>query len=263
MLDLYHNNMSVCSQKVRLCMAEKGVDFESHVLDLRGGDQFKPEFQKLNPKSVVPVIVHDGNIVTESNVIDEYVDEAFQGPDLKPKEALARAHMRLWAKRLDDGMHFNVGALSFCVAFRHQLLQRLGSKEAVDAHIARIQVPAAKQLQTEALTLGLEAPLLASGMKAWAKTIQEMDAALAETGWLVGKTYSLADIAFAPYAVRIDQLQLSWLWDKCRHVAKWYDAIKSRPAFDTAVTKWLAAPAVELMEKTGKEGAAKLRAMVD
>ncbi len=57
----------VCARKVRLTLAEKGItDWVGHMLDLSKGDQNKPEYLKLNPKGVVPTLVHDGHIITES-----------------------------------------------------------------------------------------------------------------------------------------------------------------------------------------------------
>ena len=78
MLTLYHGRTSVCSLKVRLALAEKGVDFESRLLTLRG-DQYDPAYMKLNPNGVVPTLVHDDKVVIESTVIMHYVDECFPG----------------------------------------------------------------------------------------------------------------------------------------------------------------------------------------
>ena len=53
MLTLYHGRTSVCSLKTRLALAEKGIDFDSKLLTLRG-DQFDPAYMALNPNAVVP-----------------------------------------------------------------------------------------------------------------------------------------------------------------------------------------------------------------
>lgn len=69
MLELYHNGSSVCAAKIRIVLAEKNVPWNGHYLDVLVADQFDPEYLKLNPKAVVPTIVHDGNVVIESTVI--------------------------------------------------------------------------------------------------------------------------------------------------------------------------------------------------
>ena len=96
MLELYHHGSSVCAAKVRLALAEKNVEWEGHYVDILKGDQFDPAYTKLNPKAVVPTLVHDGFVLQESTVICEYIDEVFPDPPLKPTAAAGRAQMRLW-----------------------------------------------------------------------------------------------------------------------------------------------------------------------
>ena len=52
MLDLYDHSTSVCSAKVRVVLAEKSLSFKGHFVDILAGDQFKPEYRKLNPRSL-------------------------------------------------------------------------------------------------------------------------------------------------------------------------------------------------------------------
>ncbi len=80
MIELYHNNISVCSQRVRLVLEEKGLAYTSRPVGLASGEQLTPAFRKINPRSLVPVIVHDGHIIVESMVICEYLDEVFAEP---------------------------------------------------------------------------------------------------------------------------------------------------------------------------------------
>ena len=77
MLELHHTNVSTCSQKVRLVLAEKRLEFESHEVDLIGGAQHDSEYVKLNPNHVVPTLIHDGRVLIESTLINEYLDDAF------------------------------------------------------------------------------------------------------------------------------------------------------------------------------------------
>ena len=91
MLDLYHHGSSVCAAKVRFALGEKGLEWRGHYLDILKGDQFAPEYQKLNPKAVVPTLVHDGQVIVESTVINEYIDEVFAETPLKPRSPAERA----------------------------------------------------------------------------------------------------------------------------------------------------------------------------
>ena len=69
MLELYHANHSTCSQKVRLCIAEKSLDFEGHLLDLGAKEQLDPEYLNLNPNGVVPTLAHYEGVIMDSSVI--------------------------------------------------------------------------------------------------------------------------------------------------------------------------------------------------
>jgi len=81
MLELYHSVNSVCAQKVRVVLAEEGLEYREQLMT-RADDQFDPEYMKLNPNAVVPTLVHDGRPVIESSVILYYLDEVFPQPPL-------------------------------------------------------------------------------------------------------------------------------------------------------------------------------------
>jgi glutathione S-transferase len=70
MLELYHAEPVANSMKPLICLHEKGLDFVSHYVDLLRFEQHAPEFVKINPNGQVPVLVHDGNAITESTVIN-------------------------------------------------------------------------------------------------------------------------------------------------------------------------------------------------
>jgi glutathione S-transferase len=88
MLTLYHNALSTCSQKVRLVLAEKGIEFESRLIDLMSGQQHDPQYVALNPKHVVPTLVVDGEVVRESSIIAEYLDARVEANPLTPEDPL-------------------------------------------------------------------------------------------------------------------------------------------------------------------------------
>ena len=124
MLELYHNINSVCAQKVRIALEEKGQQAEEHVLTLRG-DQNEPAYLKLNPSGVVPTLVHDGAPVVESSLILYYIDEIFPAPPLMPKGPLARLRLRvrLYNKLIDEYVHNSCTILTFATAFRPNFLK--------------------------------------------------------------------------------------------------------------------------------------------
>ena len=131
MLALYHNDMSLCAQKVRVCLAEKGLEWESRHLVLRAGEHQQPWYLKLNRRAVVPTLIDGDKVIPESNVILEYLEETYPDPRAGAADAYGRARMRLWTKQLDEDVHdASAAILSFGIAFRHQYLERgeLGKK---------------------------------------------------------------------------------------------------------------------------------------
>ena len=155
-LALYHNDMSSCAQKVRLMLAEKGLEWESRHLDLRAGEHQKDWYIKLNPRAVVPTLIDGDIVVPESNVINEYLDERFPDPPLKPADPFGRAKMRLWTKQLDEGVHdAGIAILSFGVAFRHQYIT---SGEAGKEMLESIPDPAKRERRRDVIEKGLDSP---------------------------------------------------------------------------------------------------------
>jgi glutathione S-transferase len=122
MLELYHSINSVCAQKVRIALAEKGLQATEHLMTLRG-DQFDPAYMKLNSNAVVLTLIHDGNVIVESSVILYYLDEAFPEKPLMPHAPHARAKVRMFNKLVDEYIHNACIILTFGTAFRPALLR--------------------------------------------------------------------------------------------------------------------------------------------
>jgi glutathione S-transferase len=85
-VELYHFWSSVCSVRCRMALEEKGVKWESKYIDLFKFEQLKPEYLVINPDGVVPTLVHDGRPLRESVIINEYIEDAFAGPQLVPAD---------------------------------------------------------------------------------------------------------------------------------------------------------------------------------
>ena len=260
MIELYHNDMSVCAQKVRFTLAEKKLAWEGHHLNLRAGDQQEPEYLKLNPNAVVPTLVDDGNIIIESTVICEYLDDAYLEPKLKPVNALGRARMRLWTKQLDEGVHAATSVVSSVIAFRYQKLA-IGM-EALEEFHKKDADPVKREKSWENVTKGVESRFFPEAIQRFDKLLADMETSLKESSWLAGNEFSLADIGYAPYITRLDHLQLQFLWDKRPHIPDWYDRLRERRAYTEALEKWFNANYLPLMKEKGLEVRDKVKAIV-
>lgn len=254
MLKLYDFPESVCCQKVRLAVAEKGIVVEEEPIMLDQGMQYSDDFLALNPKGVVPVAVHNGHVITESTIISEYINEAFDGPDLMPRDPYLRARKRHWARQIDDGIHNpHCTAISFVVALRFAFLEALDTPEKLEAHLANVRDPVSRQRQKEGFELAYEAPSFVEAVNAYDAFLDEMDETLGQTDWLAGEEISLADLDTAPYVHRLDCLGLSMMWSDRPNVAAWYSRMQGRPSWNAAIQqphidKWLG-----LMEMGGKQ----------
>jgi glutathione S-transferase len=232
MLTLYHGRTSVCSIKARLALAEKGVAFESRLMTLRG-DQFEPAYMKLNPNAVVPTLVHDGKVIIESTVIVHYIDEVFPGPALVPSDPLARTQLRMTAKLMDEHVHTSCMTLTFATANRGHLAQLTPAQ--LDAELAKSPNHRHSEIKRQVVKHGLDAPVIRDALRQHERLLDRIAAAMQEGPFIAGASYSLADAAATPYVWRLDKLKLARLWEHRPAVAAWYERIKQRPSFKTAI----------------------------
>jgi glutathione S-transferase len=250
-LELYHNDMSTCAQKVRFALAEKAATWHSHHLDLRARDQQKPEYLKLNPNAVVPTLVHDGVVIIESTVINEYIDDALPGPSLRPADAAARARMRMWTKSLDEGLHSDTGVVSTSIAYRYQKLGR--GPEEVEALINNMPSLAKRERARSTIFEGVRSRLFREAILRFDALLARMETALQSCLWLAGDSFSLADIAYAPYLTRLDHLQLAAMWTHRPTLAAWYDRVRQRAGYWEGLTRWFNPGYLALMEEKGRQ----------
>ncbi len=234
MLTLYHYWSSVCSQKVRLCLCEKGVDWESRHVDLFKFEHLEPGYMKLNPNGVVPTIEHDGRVLIESSVIIEYLDEIFPAPALAPTDAYGRAQMRLWIRKSDEMAHPGVTTASYRV--RHKPRHAGFSKEELLAQAARQPTAAKRARAARQIKHGVPEEVENAAYESLGLLLDQMEAALGNGPWLLGAEYSLADIALAPYVNRIEVLDRPEMVSAAERprLADWWQRLQDREAFKEA-----------------------------
>ena len=260
MLALYHNDMSLCAQKVRICLAEKGLEWEDRHIALRSGEHQKEWYRKLNRRAVVPTLIDDDRVVTESNVILEYLDERFPEPALSSKDPFARAQMRFWTKQLDEDIHDACAAIiTFGLAFRHQYLQRGEQGKQMLEQIPNIFK---RERRRDVIEKGVKSQHFRIAVQRLVQMLDEMEEALSRRGWLAGDSYSLADVAFTPYVVRLEHLNILQILSDRPRVGDWYERCKQRPSFDPAIRRWENADYLALMRKGGDEHWPEVAAMV-
>jgi glutathione S-transferase len=225
MLELYHSVNSVCAQKVRVAMAEKGLEYKEHLMTLRG-DQFDDVYMKLNPNAVVPTLIHDGRPVIESSVILYYLDEVFPKPPLMPHDPYQRAAVRQFNKMIDEYVHNSCTILTFATAFRGWLGGL--TAEQIDARLAKSPNRKRAEHKRDVALYGLESKFVREALDYHLKLLKTMDQALARGPWLTGEQFSLADAAVIPYILRLDLLKLEKLFSE--KTRSWYARMRERPS---------------------------------
>jgi glutathione S-transferase len=234
MITLYHHGSSVCAAKVRVVLAEKSLPWDGVYIDILRGDQFDPAYTKLNPKAVVPTLIHDGKVIIESTVIAEYLDECFPEPPLRPRDPAARAAMRLWTKAVDEYLHPACAELTFASCHRY-IIGRLPPEKLMEFldSTPPISVTADWHARKKMIVRqGMAAPGIERTFRLYDGYLQKMEDTLRDQPWLAGDTFSLADIGLAPYVNRLDMLGMSEMWLATRpRLTDWFERLKSRASF--------------------------------
>ena len=208
-LHLFHFQGSTCSQKTRIFLRLKGIEWTSHHINLARKEHLKPRFMGINPRGLVPVLVDDGKVITESNDIMEYLEERFPDPALIPTEKVAEVGAMLKA---EDDLHLDIRALTMRFVVPSFLAKRPPS-----------DIENYEKLGTGTVG-GKTDPNRAKEIKFWSEMnkqggitdeqakqafhrfreqLDEYDQTLSDQDYLLGTEISLIDIAWYIYARRL------------------------------------------------------------
>jgi maleylacetoacetate isomerase len=102
---LYGYFRSSAAYRVRIALALKGVRVDTTIISLMKGEQHTPEYAKINPQHLVPVLEDQGSLLHQSLAIIEYLEERHPQPPLLPEDALARARVRSLALLIACEIH--------------------------------------------------------------------------------------------------------------------------------------------------------------
>ena len=261
-LVLYHNNMSSCSQKVRLVLYEKNLTWTEKHLNIREGASRTYKYLKINPNGVVPTLIHDDRIIIESTVIMEYLDDVFPLISLKSSTPFLIAKMRLWNKKLDEGMHSHLSIISSAIAFRHQFLKNKTEKQ-INENINNIPDLGRREKIRDTIFNGLKSKLFPNAIVSFYKLFKEMDEYLSENEWLGSENYSLADAAYTPYLIRFEHLNLFLMFQERKNLKNWLKRIKEKKNFEDAITRRLDKSYLQLMSEKGLEVRKEINKLVN
>jgi glutathione S-transferase len=234
MLELYHAEPVANSMKVLLCLKEKGLEFVSHYVDLLRFEQHEPWFVKINPNGQVPVLVHDGKVITESTVIDEYLDDVFPERPLRCADPFERAKMRVWTKFIDE---YALPALSV-IGWHLMVRQVAKSVEKNEFEKLMARVPLKEQQDKWRTVAGESFPesQLEDCRRKLRVSVARFEKSLSEGPWLAGSTYSLADVnAYTLAAAFPRMVPDAVTQESAPRLLEWLARMNERPAVKAAL----------------------------
>jgi glutathione S-transferase len=234
-LKLYHAEPGANSLKSLIPLKEKGLEFESIYVDLHKFEQHQPWFVAINPEGQVPVLDHDGFIVTHTTVINEYLEDAFpEAPPLRPNEPKGNARMRFWNKFVDEhvmnfvsmhGWHRMVGVIARSIEAGEfeQLLER------IPLHEQREKWKTARS--------GFDEADLANATRKIEVAVDKVEEALGQHEWLAGDMYTLADINFFSHCgMYVDRMFPEMnVAQRAPRMAAWRKRMLARPGVQQAL----------------------------
>lgn len=242
-LELFSASGSLCAQKVRLVLGEKNLKWKSHLINLLTFENLQPDYIRLNPKGVVPTLIHDGRVITDSAVIVRYLDEQFSHPRLIPTEAIFQEKMDSW---IDLQNRFPMREVMY------------GNFQGIDGFVLRRTVQIKEKLLSKLMQanpqLKEQYAAKLEDVKQWNRTIKNtneianlnakiapmldrLEAQLSQTDWLCGGSYSLADTVWTAVLNRLEELKFGHLWEdnKRPFLGSYFNRLKARPSFNTAI----------------------------
>jgi len=228
MLEVYHAEPLANTMKVLLTLEEKELPFTSRYVNLHSFEQHEPWFLAINPAGQVPVLVHDGAVVVESTVINEYLDEVFPDVPLMPRDPVARARTRAMTKFVDDVVMPSVSMIAWHHRVR-KVVQAADPAE-IEQRIARIPLAAQRAKWRTIAGKSFTEDEISVSRERIGEAAARFEAALTAAPWLAGD-YSLADInAYAHVGAVLGWFPDIFATDLTPRTLDWAARMGDRPA---------------------------------
>ena len=229
-LTLHNFPQSTCSQKVRLFLWEKELEFEDRIVDHKSCEHLQPAYLALNSNGVVPTLVHDGAVIIDSSVICEYLDEVFPDASLSMGDPVGRAHMRKWLRYFEEVPTPAIRVPSF----NQYLAQRY--KNMSDDQYAQMAEnhPIRKHFYQRLGKYRFSAAETNDAFDRLQQAIDRVEVALGADSrpWLMGDRITIADLCLMPTIDRMADLGHRTMWENNHpNVTGWYKRFAARESF--------------------------------
>ncbi|MDP6871908.1 MAG: glutathione S-transferase family protein [Alphaproteobacteria bacterium] len=207
-LHILHAGMSSCSQKLRIFLNLKGIEWQGHEMNLAASETYGDWFLGINPRALVPVLIWDGAVHIESNDILTLLDGAFPEPRLIPSEQAAEIAAML---QQEDELHLDMRTLSFRFVMARtksnktpEMLARYddgtGTVNGASDHENRAhQIEFYQRLAAE----GISDEAARASARKFRTAFDDLEQRLSATPYLLGRSITVMDVAWYVYATRL------------------------------------------------------------
>ncbi len=238
-IHLLHARGSSCSQKVRIYLNLKKIPWTSHEIDLKSADNNGAWYLGINPRGLVPCLVHDGAVHIESNDIIEYLERQFPEPRLIPAK---------WGETIDEmlrhenDLHLDLRVLTFryVIPTTSGQMKKGDALERLRRHNGTINGTPDPKLAQEiafwesANTAGISDDQVAGSVERFRTALTKLEDVLRRSDYCIGTALSVVDIAWYVYVNRLLLAEYP-LFDYHPSVMKWYRRMDAREAFHAEV----------------------------
>lgn len=238
-LHLFHFSGSSCSQKTRIFLNLKNIDWQGHEINLISQKNCDPWFLGISPRGLVPALVHDGDVHIESNDICVYLDDRFPNSSLIPAE---KRDEIISALREEDNLHIDIRNITMRFFIPKQLAQKkpaaLKTLQDSQATIEGNTDPH-KQAELEYWQAfakqGVTDQQAKDSVHKFKVVLEGFDALLESQPYLLGDDLTLLDIAWFIYVFRLNSAH--YPLDRLHpNVSKWFNTLLSRREFASEIT---------------------------
>jgi len=199
-MKLYDSQLAPNPRRVRMFLAEKGVDVDIVPIDIMAGEHKKPEYRAISPQALLPALeLDDGTVLTETVAICRYFEELVPDPRLMGVTPLEKAQVEMWQRRMELTVF-----LPIAMVFRH-------------TH------PAMAALEDQCADWGeINRPRVEKSLK-W------LDKELADRPFIAGDSFTIADIT-ALVAIQFGKISDIRIPDDHKNLTRWHGEVSTRPS---------------------------------
>ena len=232
-IHLFHFSGSACSQKLRIFFNIKKINWNSHVINLIKQEQFSEWFLGINPRGLVPTLVHDGDVHIESNEIMAYLDDVYKDNKLFPIDLIDEINKDL---AFEDSLHHDLRRLTFRYIIPHALGKKNPSTiDAKEQFEGTIQGKADENKSKEILFWknhyknGITDDEIVESANKFKNIYEDFDKTLKNQKYLKGDEFTVVDLAWYVSTKRLAMAGIPI--EKYKNVQKWFSNLDNDANF--------------------------------